>query len=189
MYVTVCVRVRVCVCVCAYMWMNERNKNWFASVLVGRSADEGVGFKRNKCWCCSVIFVKKKQIIKREEGPENERKTERVHETIEGLDILRDLHEHKRNTKKKKCEKRMESNTHRDSLSTWTLPWSAPASASGGAKERKKERKEERKRDKWECESERRRMRARVRRVVLLNCTGCKMYSLSVSKEKKRILI
>lgn len=25
-----------------------------------------MGFKRNKCWCCSVIFVKKKQIKKRE---------------------------------------------------------------------------------------------------------------------------
>lgn len=31
-----------------------------------------------------------------------------------------------------------------------------------------------------ECEGE-----SRVRRVVSLNCTGCKMYSLSVSKEKK----
>lgn len=72
---------------------------------MGRSADEGVGFKRNKCWCCSVIFVKKKQIIKREKGPENERETERVHETIEGLDILRDLHEHKRNTKKRNVKK------------------------------------------------------------------------------------
>lgn len=60
--------------------------------LVGRPADEGVGFKKNKCWCCSVIFIKKKQIKGKEESEK-----ERVHETIEGLDILRDLHKYKRN--------------------------------------------------------------------------------------------
>lgn len=48
---------------------------------MGRRADEGVGFKRNKCWCCSVIFVKKKkQIIKREERAERERERERPRE-------------------------------------------------------------------------------------------------------------
>lgn len=36
----------------------------------------------------------------------------------------------------------MESNTQRDSLSTWTLPWPASASASGGAKKRKKEERD-----------------------------------------------
>jgi len=55
LFVYKCARV-----LCAYMRMNERNKKWFASVLVGRPADEGVGFKKNKCWCCSVIFIKKK---------------------------------------------------------------------------------------------------------------------------------
>lgn len=74
---------------------------------MGRRADEGVGFKRNKCWCCSVIFVKKKkQIIKREERAERkkerERETKGVHKTIEGPDILRDLHEHKKTKKKTK---------------------------------------------------------------------------------------
>lgn len=65
---------------------------------MGRPADERVGFKRNKCWCCSVIFVKKKkQIIKGEKKPERkkEREIKGVHETIEGSDILRDLREQK----------------------------------------------------------------------------------------------
>lgn len=70
-------------------------------------------------------------------------------------------------------------------MSTWTLPWLASASASGGAKERKKKAREREINEiRRECENE-----PRVRRVVLLNCTGCKIYSLSVSKEKKRILI
>lgn len=137
-YVSVC--ERRCVCLCAYMRMNERNKKWPASVLVGRPADEGVGFKRNKCWCCSVIFVKKKkQIIKKKEGSRKKEREPKGVETIEGPDILRDLSMSIKK-KTKKLRKKNGSNTQRDSLSTWTLPWPAPASASGGAKEREKER-------------------------------------------------
>lgn len=52
-----------------------------------------------------MIFVKKKKQIKREKGSERktekERETKRIHETIEGLDILRDLREHKKKTQQK----------------------------------------------------------------------------------------
>lgn len=51
----------MCVSVCAHVCIvraNERNKSDPPQFLVRRPADEGVGFKRNKCWCCSVIFVK-----------------------------------------------------------------------------------------------------------------------------------
>jgi len=175
----------VYVCLCAYMRMNERNKKWSASVLVGRRADEGVDFKRNKCWCCSVIFVKKKtNNKKRGEGwkKERERETKGVHETIEGPDILRDLHEHKKT--KKKDEKEWKATRREIAWVPGPCPDPRlPPQAEVQRKEKKSEREREREiNETWrECENE-----PRVRRVVLLNCTGCKIYSLSVSKEKKK---
>jgi len=86
--------------------MSERNKKLkTASVLVGRPADKGVGFKRNKVLMLRCDFCKKekkRRVIKRGEIDRG-----RAHQETRSL-ILRGLHEHeeKKKWKKKQREKK-----------------------------------------------------------------------------------
>jgi len=82
--------------------MSERNKKLkTASVLVGRPADKGVGFKRNKVLMLRCDFCKKekRRVIKRGEIDRG-----RAQET-RSL-ILRGLHEHEKKRWKKNKERR-----------------------------------------------------------------------------------
>jgi len=83
-----------------------------ASVLVGRPADKGVGFKRNKVLMLRCDFCKKekRRVIKRGEIDRG-----RAHEETRSL-ILRGLHEHEKKSKKKKERKKQkeEKETRRE---------------------------------------------------------------------------
>jgi hypothetical protein len=83
--------------------MSERNKKLkTASVLVGRPADKGVGFKRNKVLMLRCDFCKKekRRVIKRGEIDRG-----RAHQETRSL-ILRGLHEHEKKRWKKNKERR-----------------------------------------------------------------------------------